>query len=29
MGYINTKAVPVYKHANCMGFINTQTVWVL
>ena len=29
MGFINTPAVPVYKHANCMGFIKSQAVWVL
>ena len=26
--FINTPAVPVYKHANCMGFMS-QAVWVL
>ena len=26
MGFINTQAVAVYKHANCRGFIKLQDV---
>ena len=29
MGFINTQAVAVNKHANCRGFIKSQAIWVL